>query len=98
LKDLHLFESQPRLLFKELQGQKNSPLQLPPTCISVSKIRDFCGRENCKSLLEKELKIYGIFEDSKIVPLYLCLFRFRASEIEQRQKGSSIFDWGLKEK
>jgi hypothetical protein len=32
----------------------------------------FGGRKNCKSLLQKELRNYGIFEDSRIVPSHLC--------------------------
>jgi hypothetical protein len=46
----------------------------------------FGGRESCKSLYEKELKIYGIFENSKIVQLLFVLFGLKASDIGQKQK------------
>ena len=49
------------------------------TCL-CRKSAIFGGRENCKSLYGKGLKIYGIFQDSKIVQSEFVLFGFRASE------------------
>jgi hypothetical protein len=71
---------------KNHRGAKEAPPIWGGLAYLCRKFVIFGGRKSCKSLLDRELRIFGIFEDSKIVQLQFVLFGFKASEIELREK------------
>jgi hypothetical protein len=100
LKDLHFLKAGRIYFSKNHGGRKIALYNHQPLAYPCRKIVIFLWRKRCKSLWEKGLKNYGIFRNSRIVPLDLCRSGEKNSRTQEHKKSriQGCKDTGIQEK